>query len=368
MYTQKAPLSEGYIDKDTQNLRCSYHGWEFDEKGCVTCLPQCNNKKIIKKLNLYDSLIYGNMLWVNFGNETTNTPDQLYNLNYDTDVLMRDLPYDVDILLENLFDPAHIPFAHHKLQSTRELASSVNINTTILNRTQLSFNFEDWSNLNRDKDHYRNGTMNFILPCYYYLETLYPDIDLKKLNVFCTPIEPGKTKLFISYEFKDGPFYRVYKLIPKWAVHILIQTFFDSDTYLLNRQEKWLRENNNNNLDNIERLYYMPTTSDKAVQIFNKWKRSYFHKSKSSDINKFKSEERKEILDRYYQHTKECVYCSTALENFKKTQTLGIILILSIGIYEQNILSPFLSYIWFTLLEKIIQQFIFKDYVHKNIK
>tara|TARA_Y100000816_G_C26081250_1_gene569894 strand:+ start:366 stop:1643 length:1278 start_codon:yes stop_codon:yes gene_type:complete len=363
---RKAPLSEGYIDKNSKNLRCSYHGWEFNEQGWVTCMPQCKNN-LMRRIEKYDTMIYGNMLWVNFGNKTSITPDKLYNLCNDTDVLMRDLPYDVDILLENLFDPAHIPFAHHKLQSTRELASPVNVNLTVLNKTHLSFNFEDWSNLNRDKDHYRNGTMNFQIPCYYYLETLYPDIDLKKLNVFCTPIEPGKTKLFISYEFKNGPFYQIYKLIPKWGVHLLIQTFFDSDTYLLNQQEKWLRKNNNDSLHNIEKLYYMPTTSDKAVQIFNKWKKSNFHKSMSIDNNKFNHEDRKEILDRYYQHTKQCIYCSTALENFKKTQTLGSIIILSVGIYENSILTPFLSYIWFTLFEKIIEQFIFKDYVHKNI-
>ena len=363
---RKAPLSEGYIDKDTENLRCSYHGWEFNENGWVTCMPQCS-KNLMKKIESYECMVYGNMLWVNFGNVSAVSPDKLYKLDNDTDVLMRDLPYDVDILLENLFDPAHIPFAHHKLQSTRELASPVNVTLTTINETNLSFNFEDWSNLNRDKDHYRNGTMNFQIPCYYYLETLYPDIDLKKLNVFCTPIEGGKTKLFINYEFKDGPFYRVYQLIPKWAVHLLIQTFFDSDTYLLNSQEKWLRENNNNSLHDIERLYYMPTSSDKGVQIFNKWKKSYFHKPKKVNLNNFNMEKREYILERYNQHTKQCIYCSAALENFKKAQTFGVISILTFGIYEQSIFAPILAYIWFNLFEKIIQQFIFQDYVHKNI-
>lgn len=28
---------------------------------------------------------------------------------------MRDLPYSYDILVENLTDPAHLPFSHHKL-------------------------------------------------------------------------------------------------------------------------------------------------------------------------------------------------------------------------------------------------------------
>ena len=32
----------------------------------------------------------------------------------------RDLPYGWDTLLENLIDPAHIPFAHHGLQGTRD--------------------------------------------------------------------------------------------------------------------------------------------------------------------------------------------------------------------------------------------------------
>jgi phenylpropionate dioxygenase-like ring-hydroxylating dioxygenase large terminal subunit len=28
---------------------------------------------------------------------------------------MRDLPYGIDVLVENLVDPSHLPFSHHKL-------------------------------------------------------------------------------------------------------------------------------------------------------------------------------------------------------------------------------------------------------------
>lgn len=27
----------------------------------------------------------------------------------------RDLPYGIETLMENLFDPSHVPFAHHKI-------------------------------------------------------------------------------------------------------------------------------------------------------------------------------------------------------------------------------------------------------------
>ncbi|MEB3278642.1 MAG: Rieske 2Fe-2S domain-containing protein [Lyngbya sp.] len=38
-----APLSEGRVDEKTGNLMCSYHGWEFDEKGICTRIPQAEN-------------------------------------------------------------------------------------------------------------------------------------------------------------------------------------------------------------------------------------------------------------------------------------------------------------------------------------
>ena len=37
----------------------------------------------------------------------------------------RDLPYSWDTLLENIVDPAHIPFAHHGLQGKRDDAIAI---------------------------------------------------------------------------------------------------------------------------------------------------------------------------------------------------------------------------------------------------
>ena len=53
------------------------------------------------------------------------------------DSFVIEVPYTMNILLENLFDPAHVPFAHHKLQSSRDLASSVNSSVRIANETTL---------------------------------------------------------------------------------------------------------------------------------------------------------------------------------------------------------------------------------------
>ena len=38
---------------------------------------------------------------------------------------MRDLPYSFDFLVENFMDPAHIPYAHHSLQASRDDGSPI---------------------------------------------------------------------------------------------------------------------------------------------------------------------------------------------------------------------------------------------------
>lgn len=42
-----APLSEGYIDADSRQLTCRYHGWAFDGAGKCSCIPQAENREAL---------------------------------------------------------------------------------------------------------------------------------------------------------------------------------------------------------------------------------------------------------------------------------------------------------------------------------
>jgi phenylpropionate dioxygenase-like ring-hydroxylating dioxygenase large terminal subunit len=44
-----APLSEGRLDDTSGNLMCSYHGWQFDDGGRCTRIPQAPNPEILDK-------------------------------------------------------------------------------------------------------------------------------------------------------------------------------------------------------------------------------------------------------------------------------------------------------------------------------
>ena len=184
-----APLSEGYIDRETNNLRCAYHGWEFNEVGNCTMIPQLekNQQKAYRRacVKNYPTLEHGNILWGYIGNITAiESPIELYNLSLDNNVFMRELPYSFYILLENFLDPAHIPFAHHKLQSIREKGSPIEIEI-LSKENDLSRISVLFTEKNSDM---RIGMMNFNFPVHYNLQMVRPISNLLKgLHIFIVP-------------------------------------------------------------------------------------------------------------------------------------------------------------------------------------
>jgi len=135
-----APLSQGRVNPETNCIECPYHGWQFDSNGNVTDIPQLDNDRTIQdvqkqkgtKLQTFPTHVVGNLLFVFLPTSLHGEmfpqsilPEQYYPfLNDSKDgnakYFVRDLPYSFDFLVENFMDPAHIPFAHHKLQSTRD--------------------------------------------------------------------------------------------------------------------------------------------------------------------------------------------------------------------------------------------------------
>ena len=111
---------------------------------------------------------------------------------------MRELPYSFYLVLENFFDPAHIPFAHHKLQSTRSKGCPINIDLLWNDKSILSMLFMEskWCSTNSS----RSGIMEFEIPCYYRLNILRPTKNLfSNLHLFVVPIQEDKTRVFIKF-------------------------------------------------------------------------------------------------------------------------------------------------------------------------
>jgi len=64
---------------------------------------------------------------------------------------VRDLPYSFDFLVENFMDPAHVPFAHHGLQTVRDNGSPVPMELVLSNFTHVEVSFKDYSGVGGKK-------------------------------------------------------------------------------------------------------------------------------------------------------------------------------------------------------------------------
>lgn len=365
-----APLSEGYIDRKSKNLRCAYHGWEFNEKGTCTVIPQMDEGRTIKgcRANVKDYVVqeHGDILWAYFGNNSEHivSPKEKYNYGDDA-VFVRNIPYSMHILLENFFDPAHVSFAHHKLQSHRDNGCPIYIR----NATHEQAANQTFSVLFANKDNdARTGKMNFELPCHYCLETIKgPRSILNALHVFIVPVQEDSTRIFLTYDYnRDHSFYKWLKRMPLWLSHMFTNRFLDSDTYLLYKQEQYLKARSISYHQNKE--YYLPTESDKAVGMYRKWiKRAlptipfFAKKSFGRELS------RQEVLDRFQQHTAICSVCKTSYENVMKAQKwVPLLSLFSYCVFKK---WPFLvfSATTFAILDTLKKQFLFQDYIHNEI-
>ncbi|GIL43219.1 hypothetical protein Vafri_1022 [Volvox africanus] len=128
-----APLSEGRLDAAGNRLTCAYHGWEFNEEGQCTRVPQLmadpraaatayasarNCVKTFPTLE-HDGLLF---VWLDDSVEGRAAAQlarkpRLHDDNAPTtiDWLMNELPSDYKFWLEQAMDPSHASFLHQGL-------------------------------------------------------------------------------------------------------------------------------------------------------------------------------------------------------------------------------------------------------------
>ncbi|KAG2497156.1 hypothetical protein HYH03_004746 [Edaphochlamys debaryana] len=151
-----APLSEGRVEADG-TLSCSYHGWRFSGSGACTRIPQaldpaaeaaaCSSRRSCA--TAFPAQEMSGMLWVwpedspaaaaaaaatpviitrrlQGAGRTIAEATEAYDAAKkqgtakgkpprQIDWFMRELPYSYEVLVENLLDPAHLPFSHHNI-------------------------------------------------------------------------------------------------------------------------------------------------------------------------------------------------------------------------------------------------------------
>ncbi len=385
-----APLSEGRIDDKTGNLMCSYHGWQFDQQGICTHIPQAENPELVSKnqKNLCAVTLpvrqVQDLLWVwpdaKSADLAATTPLPLSpqvdaSKGFVWSSFVRDLEYDWEILVENVADPSHVPFAHHGVQGDRAQAKP-----TPIEIVQSTANLIEAATIGRFQT-----TITFEPPC--RLEYAIKSDDTGKqfgLVTYCMPVSPGKSRIVAQFPRNFAK--TVHRLIPRWWDHISERNeVLDGDMVLLQQQEYFLQQTESS--QSWKTAYKLPTSADRLVIEYRNWLDKYCHGQlpwsevgisvpKIRNIN----ENHEQVLNRYKQHTQHCSSCRGALKVVQRLQvallayfaiTVAGVAVLPNALRVQlglplviTALLGLIAYAWLKFW--LSPKFYFVDYVHAN--
>ncbi|KAF0912656.1 hypothetical protein E2562_018917 [Oryza meyeriana var. granulata] len=344
-----APLSEGRVD-DKGRLQCVYHGWCFDGRGSCQFIPQApalgppvhkNSKACVAS---YPCVVQNNILWFYPRSEPEYRDvlqrkrppyiPQIDDPSFVTVYGVRDLPYGYDVLVENLMDPAHVPYAHKGLMRIRKKEDPGRYNTYLL--STVEFDNEgggpikmmiDEANIDGFLSLQDRGYFKFVAPCTFYGSPLRTEEDnddqgkKKKqptvmLVFLCVPVAPGRSRLVWAFPRNVGVW--LDKIIPRWYYHIGQNAILDSDIYLLHVEERNFAMAG---LDNWQRACYVPTSSDNMIITFRNWFRKYCKHQvgwATPTPNQLPPTPTKDqLLERYWSHVMQCTSCSAALKGMR---------------------------------------------------
>ncbi|KAM3692736.1 hypothetical protein ACJW31_08G111100 [Castanea mollissima] len=400
-----APLSEGRID-EAGNLQCSYHGWSFD--GCGSCvkIPQASSEgpeaRALRSpracATRFPTMQSQGLLFVwpdeNGWERARATkppmlPDDFDEPEFSSVTIQRDLFYGYDTLMENVSDPSHIDFAHHKVTGRRDRAKP------------LPFKLESrgpWGFAGAN-DGNPQISAKFIAPCYYInkieIDTKLPIVGDQKWIIwicsFNVPMAPGKTRSIVCsarnfFQF-TMPGRAWWQVVPRWHEHWTSNKVYDGDMIVLQGQEKVFLSKTLEGSADVNKQYtnitFTPTQADRFVLAFRNWLRrhgnsqpEWFGKSNqlpppSTVLSK------RQMLDRFEQHTLKCSSCKEAYTAFQALQKFligaTVICCATAGIPSEIHLRIFLAGIALLsaglafALHELQKNFVFVDYVHAEI-
>jgi len=383
-----APLSEGRVDEQTGHLMCSYHGWQFDEQGVCTHIPQADDPDLIEKnRNHYCAQALptqeaNGLLWVwpeadsaaiAFSHPLPLSPQIDASQGFVWSSLVRDLEYDWQTFIENVADPAHVQFAHHGIQGNRNYASPLPIKIVESTQDRIEARIERGM----------ATQITFTPPCHLEYAIHLGQGKQLGLVTYCIPVAPGQCRLVAQFPRNFAQ--RLMHIVPRWWNHITVRNaVLDGDMILLHMQEQDLQQRSHT--ASWKNLYKLPTSSDRMVIEFRRWVDQYcqgqFPWGAIETSSQVVSRDRQHILDRYHQHTLICSSCRQALTNVQRLQ-LGLLSYFCIALAVAAVMPDRLR-LWVSLplvLTALLglslyaglkfwlePQFYFVDYIHANHK
>ena len=267
-----AQLSKGIITKE-ENIKCGYHGIEYNGLGKATLLPHSvNNKCNNIQANYINTIEQFELTWVDMNLNFTEHNYSYYNKReLQTPWYMESVSIPFELLLENAIDMNHIENTHHGKLG--------------LNRYKI---FDMYDKQNYKIDYYNESgflvknsdgvSIHFMAPFHARIDFILNRGNLSIVS-FCVPQNAFESNFMSRVIFTPKKNMK-YKFLSK-AINFLFKitttkkmskSIFDQD---VNQIEGIIK---NENLTN-DWKYPSFTYGDSPVILMNKWFREYYNVS-----------------------------------------------------------------------------------------
>eukprot|EP00884_Botryococcus_braunii_P006864 jgi/Botrbrau1/16179/Bobra.0244s0003.1 len=363
-----APLSEGRIDSNGTTLMCSYHGWEFNDKGKCAKIPQIKDPKAHEVacgssrscVAVHPTQVKQGMLWIwgdasptAFLDSALRQPVLLPELDPDDPDraadgskvfefgrrYTRDFDYSWAILVENITDASHVPFAHHGVQGSRysptagdvEMIPTPEGDSTILTPDSISMEGRVMAPGGQI-----NIKVQFTPPCLvrYFTPVMEDDkmVHWSQMPMYVVPVGPGRSRILWSFlvpgSRKLPPLFRILATLkPAWADHLTRNAVFDGDGMMLHVAERLLAAEavQKGTPQAWRQSYYMPAPADRVVSALRQWLDARGGPpTPDSQLGPIHWDKRRH-LDRWIQHTRHCSTCLKALKTLQAVRVAAAV-------------------------------------------
>lgn len=333
-----APLSEGRLYQRSHEgrkqtiLECGYHGWRFDCGGRCVDIPLRELSRSIPAAadvgGIYATrvakcgMIF--MWWGDRAEADDNTFPVPPLVETERDIMVfrniaRKFPLAFTTVLENVADPAHVPFAHHGTgQGDRNKVKRGG--GGVLKESRLENGYLQV--LFTRKDSKASVISEVQMPtCARF------DIQAPKLRTFLLtwmrPVDWDDCVMFSTFVSVKPR--RILKwllhLRPRWWEHTIANLILDGDAMLLHGQEKRLQDLKKDGYGSAWKKNYTLASGNWDVQVIelrkflDKYGPTMPFLRPPRDVPRVVHV--KAINNRYENHTKHCGSCAPALKNIK---------------------------------------------------
>lgn len=271
-----------------------------------------------------------------------------------------------------------MPFAHHGIQGRRDKPQSFGLKLDKVGKDEgvrvhlISKDSEDGQRLGDSFIEFRPPhQVRYHFSSFVHNEAQKNKVQKKRaanLIVLATPTTPGNVRIIFKFVLVNADTLPriarwISKLKPQWLDHQTRNRVFDSDGYLLYLQEKELAVDKKD----WKQKFFMPTNADALVTGFRVWIDRFTDNGPYQGRAQRSGREltKREVLDRYEQHTKHCHICMGALRGFKIFQGVGAGGLL-VSLLARSFVGAVLSLAAVLWAEQWKQKFFFVDHVHAH--